>query len=183
MHFSLAMTSSDSSEKRAEIIKRWTSVPEVASAALQAELKEKVDSSDPQAAESRREALSSILSIKPLSSGDWLSLSIFRRVSDQPMEQILAGFKLSTMTGPNEGNLMANRGIFGVSIWDSLPSDLQRRAARDLFTADLSEKQKIRPFLSALPKRVRNEVRESLLASGFSPKEIEQRKIEQGLGF
>ena len=64
-----------SSEKRAEAINTWTAVPDVASAALQAELREKINTSDPKAANSRREALSSILSIKPLSSFYWLSLS------------------------------------------------------------------------------------------------------------
>ena len=57
VHFSLAMANIDSSEKRAEIINRWAAVPDVASAALQAELKEKIDISDSKAANSRREAL------------------------------------------------------------------------------------------------------------------------------
>ena len=65
VHFSLAMANIDSSEKRAEIINTWSSAPDVASAALQAELTEKINISDPKAANSRREALSSILSIKP----------------------------------------------------------------------------------------------------------------------
>ena len=40
MHFSLAMANVDSSEKRDEVINTWSSVPDVASAALQAELTE-----------------------------------------------------------------------------------------------------------------------------------------------
>ena len=103
MHFSLATANIDSSEKRAEIINTWTAVPGVASAALQAELTEEINTSDPKAANSRREALSSILSIKPLSSIDWLSLSGMQLVTDQPMEQVLGSLKLSMLTGPNEG--------------------------------------------------------------------------------
>ena len=56
----------------------WTAVPDVASAALQAELREEINISDPKAANSRRETFSSILSIKPLSSFGWLSLSGLR---------------------------------------------------------------------------------------------------------
>ena len=168
--FSLATASIDSSEKRAEIINRWTSVPEVASAALQAELRQKVDISDPKAANSRREALSSILSIKPLSSVDWLSLSVLQRVTDQPMEQVLGSLKLSMMTGPNEGNVMADRGIFGVSIWDSLSSDLKRRAAR-IWLRRTNRTKNFRPFFPQNP-RVRNEVREALLATGFRRKRL-----------
>ena len=57
VHFSLATAKIDSSEKRAEIVNPWTAVPGVASAALQAELKEKFNPSDLKAANSRREAL------------------------------------------------------------------------------------------------------------------------------
>ena len=80
VHFSLAMANIDASENRAEIINTWTAVPDVASAALQAELKEEINISDQKAANSRRETFSSILSIKPLSSIDWLSLSGLQRV-------------------------------------------------------------------------------------------------------
>ncbi len=175
VHFSLATANIDASEKRTDIINAWTTVPDVAAAALRAELRQKIDTFDPKATESRREALSSMLSIKPLSSLDWLSLSVIRQVTDQPMEKALQSLKLSVMTGPNEGNLMAERGTFGLSIWDSLTLDLKRHVAIDLITANLSENRKVRAMLSAEPERVRHEVRESLLANAFSAKEIEQR--------
>ena len=128
------------------------------------------------AANSRREALSSILSIKPLSSVDWLSLSSVQFVTDQPMEQVLGSLELSMVTGPNEGYVMSERGIFGVSIWESLSPDLKSRAAIDLvIAAARSEYRKIRAVLSTKPEWVRNELREALLATGLSPKEIEQR--------
>ena len=50
---------------------------------------------------------SSILSIEPLSSLDWLSLSGMQLVTDQPMEQVLGSLELSMLTGPNEGYVMA----------------------------------------------------------------------------
>ena len=78
----------------------------------EAELTEKINISDPKAANSRREALSSILSIEPLSSVDWLSLSGVQLVTDQPMEQVFGSLELSVMTGPNEGYVMSQRGDF-----------------------------------------------------------------------
>ena len=53
-------------------------------------------------------------------------------VTDQPMEQVLESLKLSTLTGPNEGYVMAERGIFGVSLWEGLSPDLKSRVAIDL---------------------------------------------------
>ena len=108
----------DSSEKRAEIVNAWTAVPGLASTALQAELTDEINPSDLKAAYRRREVLSAILSIKPLSSIDWLSLSGMQLVTDQPMEEVLGSLKLSMLTGPNEGYVMTERGIFGVSLWE-----------------------------------------------------------------
>jgi hypothetical protein len=175
VHFSLAMVNIDSSEKRAETINRWTAVPDVASAALQAELREKINTSDPKATNSRREALSSILSIKPLSSFDWLWLSDMQLVTDQPMEQVLGSLELSMVTGPNEGYLMAERGIFGVSLWEGLSPDLKRRVAIDLAAGEITGNGRFQAVLSAESARVRNELRKALLATGLSPKGVEQR--------
>jgi len=173
VHFSLATANIDVFEKWAEVFKPWTAVPEVASAALQAELKEEINTSDPKAANGRRETFSSILSIKPTSSLDWLSLSGLRWATHQPMEQVLGSLKLSMLTGPNEGYVMAERGIFGVSLWDSLSPDLKRGVVSDLAGAEMN--QKFRTVLSKQPVSVKTELREALLATGLSPKEIEQR--------
>src|SRR5580704_2921668 len=175
VYFSFAMATPDSSEKRDEIINSWSSAPEVASAALQAELREKIDISDQKAANSRREALSSILSIKPLSSVDWLSLSGWQLVTDQPMEQVFGSLELSMLTGPNEGYVMAERAIFGVSLWERLSPDLKRRVVIDLVAGEIAGNEKFRAVLSAQPARVRNELQAAMLATGLSSNEVERR--------
>jgi hypothetical protein len=177
VHFSLAIANVDSSEKRDKIINTWSSVPDVASAALHAELTEKINISEQKAANSRREALAAILSIKPLSSVDWLSLSGMQLVTDQPMDQVLESLELSMLTGPNEGYLVTERGIFGVSLWESLSPFLKRRVAIDLAAekVTVTGNEKFRAVLSAQPERARNEVRAAMLATGLSPKEVERR--------
>ena len=168
------MANNASSENRAEIINTWTAVPGIASAALQSKLTEKINISDLKAANSRREALSAILSIKPLSSSDWLSLSGMQLITDQPMDQVFASLLLSTMTGPNEGYVMADRGIFGASLWEDLSPDLKRHAAVDLAAGEPDD-GKFRAVLSTKSERVRNELRTAILATGLSPKEVERR--------
>ena len=109
----LAMANSASLEKRAEIIiHSWASAPNVASQALQAALTQKINISDPTTANSRREVLSSSLSIEPLSPVQWLWLSQLQLVTDQPMEQVFESLELSMLTGPNEGYVTADRGTF-----------------------------------------------------------------------
>jgi hypothetical protein len=182
VQFSLAVANINSSEKWAEIINTWTAAPGLASTALQAGLTKEIDPSDLKAANGRREVLSSILSIKPLSSVDWLSLSGMQFVTDQPMEQVLGSLELSMVTGPNEAHVMVARGIFGVSLWESLSPDLKNRAALDLAPmiyprtpAEGAESEKFRAALATKSELVRNELRKALLLSGLSPKEIEQR--------
>src|SRR5215831_20068105 len=75
VHFILATANVDVFENLTEVFNPWTAVPEVASAALQAELNEEINFSDLKAADARRETFSSILSNRPSSSLDWLSLS------------------------------------------------------------------------------------------------------------
>jgi hypothetical protein len=182
VHFSLATMNIDSSEKRAEITNAWRAVPGLASIALQADLTDEINPSDMMVAYRRRAILSELLSIRPLSSMDWFSLSGMQLATDQPMKDVLASLKLSMLTGPNEASVMTKRGVFGVSLWESLSPDLKSHVAYDLgptlfphSPAEGAEGGKLRAALSAKPEHVRKEIREALLATGLSPKEIEQR--------
>jgi hypothetical protein len=175
VQFSLAMANIHSSENRAETIHKWTAVPGIASAALQSELTEKINPSDMKAANNRRGALSAILSINPLSSMNWLLLSGMQFITDQPMERVLGSLLLSAMTGPNEGYVMADRGIFGASLWEDLSPDLKRHTAMDLAVGEIPNDGRFRAALSAKSETVRNELRTAILATGLSPKELERR--------
>jgi hypothetical protein len=175
VHFSAAGANIHPPENRTETIHAWATVPGVASADLQLELKEKINPSDLKAANRRREALAAILSIKPLSSMDWLSLSGMQFITDQPMDQVLGSLRLSRMTGPNEGYVMAERGIFGASLWEDLSPDLKRHTAMDLAVEEIRDDSKFRPVLSAKSETVRNELRAAILATGLSRKEVERR--------
>ena len=116
-----------------------------------------------------------ILSVKPLSSTDWLSLSGMQLITDQPMEQVLGSLRLSRLTGPNEGYVMAERGLFGASLWEDLSPDLKRHTAMDLAVEEIADDSQFRPVFSAQSERVRNELRTAILATGLPPKEIERR--------
>ena len=181
MHFSLVTMGIDSSEKRAEIVSTWSAVPGLASTALQAGLTDAINPSDMKAANRRREALSAILSIKPSSSVDWLSLSAMQLVTDQPMEQVLESLKLSMLTGPNEGYVMGERAVFALSLWEDLSPDLKSHVAIDLgpmmsprTPAEGAERGKFQAVLATKTERVRNELRTALIATGLSPKEVER---------
>jgi len=167
----------DSLEKREEIVRAWTAVAGVASAAWDAELLSKINPSDLNAANSRRDGLSAALSIKPMSSFDWLWLSEMQLARDEPIDTVLETLTLSTLTGPNEGNVMAKRGIFSLTIWDALSPHLKDRTVVDLAAGTLSSasaRSELGAVLSTEPERVRSELLRRLVAEGLSPKYLEQ---------
>jgi len=182
-HFSLATASIDSPERRADIANRFSSAPDVASRALYVDLANPIDPSDQKGANRRRQTLTALVSIKPMSSYDWLLLSGLQFVTDQPMEQVFDSLELSMLTGPNEGYVMGERAVFALSLWERLPAELKIHVAADvsammMFTrtpAEQSEVGRFRAVLATEPDWVRNELREAVVATGVSPKEIEKR--------
>jgi hypothetical protein len=181
-HFSLALARIDSSQRRAEIVNRWSAAPDVGSRALQADLAYQIDPSDQKAANRRRQTLTALISIKPMSSYDWLSLSGLQFITDQPMDQVFDSLELSMLTGPNEGYVMGERAVFAVSLWQRLPADLKSHAALDVASmmsprtpAEGEQVGKFQAVLATEPDWVRNELREALVGTGLAPKEIENR--------
>ena len=179
VRFFLASMNIVSSEKRARIADAWRATSGITSTVLKDELADETNQSDVIAAYRQRELLSAILSIEPLSSMDWFTLSRSELITHQPMEQVLESIKLSVLTGPNEGYIMAERGTFAVSLWENLSPDFKARAALDLAysrsSADDAKTQKLRTVISSKPDWVRNELGKAILATGFSPKEIDPR--------
>jgi hypothetical protein len=185
VRFFLASTNIVSAEKRARIADAWRATSGTTSTALNDELADETNQSDIIAAYRQRALLSAILSIKPLSSGDWLALSRAELMTHQPIEDVFSSLELSMLTGPNEGYVMGERAVFAVSLWEKLPADLKRHAATDVAAmifprtpAEGEVLKKIGAVLATQPESVRNEVREAVVASGVSPE-----AIEKGLGF
>ncbi len=175
LHFSVAMANVESWEKRGQIAGAWTGVSGVASTALKTELEGKFDASDWKASNRRRDDLLALLAMKPASSTDWLSLSRLELLTAQPKAQIMGSLLLSWVTGPNEGYVMVERGIFGLSLWEVLSPDLRSRVIADLARAEITESGKFRPVLSTKPEAVQKDIRAALLAVGLSPIEVERR--------
>jgi hypothetical protein len=170
VRFFLASTNIVSAEKRARIADAWRATAGITSTALNDELADETNRSDIIAPYHRRELLSALLSIKPLSAMDWLSLSKAELMTHQSMGDVFGTLTLSMLTGPNEGYVMAERGIYGVSLWQKLSPDLKRRVAHDLAAAQYLDIQKIRAFVPTQSEEVRTELREALIADGFRRK-------------
>jgi hypothetical protein len=165
-------------QKQNDAVKRWAAVPGLAEAALAASLARVADTGDIDDARRRAAGLTAILSVHPLSSADWLSLSGMRLVTGQPYEQVLGTLAMSSVTGRNEGSVMLQRGIFGLLQWEVLPPETRERTIADLAGALLGttvrdvEVNPAKNVLAGKSADVRREIADRLSAEGVAPSEL-----------
>lgn len=120
---------------RVDAVRAWIGVPGVAGAALEAALRQIPEAVDHREAGRRADALAALLGERPLSSTLWLSLAGARVVSGQPYATVLQALAMSRLTGPNEGRLMLERGMFGLLQWEVLAPEGRSQVLDDLARA------------------------------------------------
>lgn len=111
---------------------RWIGVPGLTGAALETSLAPTAGATDIDSARKRAESLAALVSVRPMSSENWLSFAGARLVTGQSYKEVLSALLMSSVTGPNEGMVMWQRGIFGLLLWQALPPDARRRTIGDL---------------------------------------------------
>jgi hypothetical protein len=165
-------------ETRVEEIRSWDKVPGLRGTAVQASLSQMAGVTDADGARKRADDLSALLSVRPLSSVNWLSLAGMRLVAGQPEKQVLAALTMSWLTGPNEGSVMLQRGVFGLLLWEVLPADLRKRVIDDVTGAILgavahdSELTAAKNILSTKSVDIREEIASLMLGKSLSATQI-----------
>lgn len=137
VRFGFARAEAGAAGEMTAALARWKDVPGLGEASLEAALSSMSDATDIAGARDRAEGLAAIAAIHPLSSANWLALAGMRLVTGQPYQQVLDALAMSALTGPNEGAIMLQRGVFGLLQWERLPEDVRRRTATDLAGAIL----------------------------------------------
>ena len=167
-------------QDRAEAASAWTSVSGVASYALGALVSAALEPINPQTVAHRLDEIDALLSVQPLAPQHWLSLSAMRRLAGQPMEKVLAALRLSFSTGPNEGEVLLQRALFCLSMWEDLPAAIQWRVARDLAVPGYSDPDKVRlrNVILSQPQSVRTSVRDLMREQGAA---LVESLLELGL--
>jgi hypothetical protein len=130
--YSFAAARAESSVSRSDVLSPWTSTPGVASLAREALLQRQISPRDKDAAAAELERQASLLSIRPLLSQVWLSTAAMRLFSGVTTDKVEGAILMSSLTGPNEGYVMMSRGIFGLTLWDSLRPEVRRNALTDV---------------------------------------------------
>jgi hypothetical protein len=178
VRFSRASTSAAPHEDRAHAVRPWITVPGVAGAALEASLTDAADPTDIDSVRKRSDELAAILSVRPISSMNWLSLASLRLVTGKPFAEVLGALALSSLTGANEGHVMSQRGIFGLWQWENLPSHARKRALAGLAGAMLERaisdqgRSTVDRILAAKSADTRREIADLLRAEGLSAADL-----------
>jgi hypothetical protein len=163
-------------DSKPEALRQWDAVSELAFTAREPALTSIDDSSDDKTIRKRRDEIEEILAVRPLSSRHWLMLAEARVDAHEALAKALEALELSVVTGPNEGYMITQRGLFGVWQWEVLPPEIQKRAVADLVARQLSGAKLawLKTTLSEKAEPVRQEIRAALQAQGFSKNNFER---------
>jgi hypothetical protein len=157
-------------DSKPEAVRPWVDVSGLAFSAREHVLTPVNDSSDEKTIRKRRDELTEMLAVRPLSSFYWLQLAVARVDTHEALEKVIGALELSAVTGPNEGFMITDRGMFGIWQWEALPAEVRGRAIKDLVATQISDAKLawLKRMLADKPEKVREEIRLALQAQGFS---------------
>jgi hypothetical protein len=108
----------------------------------------------------------SILTVRPMAAQAWALLAGTRLLSGQPIEKAASALQTALMLAPNEDNLIAERLVYGLIMWEHLSPSAKERIALDLsivgeggVAADI---EKARIVIAEKNKAVRDDIRARL---------------------
>jgi hypothetical protein len=165
-------------EHAANRLAAFAGTPGLAVAALEASETPVAGPADQASARKRIDELTAVLSLRPMSSINWLSLAGMRFVTGHPPDKVLAALAMSSLTGPNEHAMMYQRGVFELLQWEALPNDFRKRAIRDLSGAMLSgnwgdsHRRAVVEALTGQSDETRRDIGDLLRGSGVADGEL-----------
>lgn len=110
----------------------WMGEPRVPASAVGVAIDEMGSAEGVEAASRHAESLTQLLSERPLFPTAWLALAGTRLATGADYGEVLAAFKMSSVTAPNEEAVMWERGVFGLLQWEALPPEARERTIADL---------------------------------------------------
>ena len=177
VRFSHARASMTSQNERANAVAPWLAVSGIAGAAREAALTN-AEPNDIDSVRKRGDEIAAILSVRPISSINWLALASLRLFAGRPPDDVLGALAMSSLTGPNEGQALAQRGIFGLWQWENLPSRVGAQLVSGLAGAILAratsdqERATMERMLAAKSAQARREIADVFRAAGLSAADL-----------
>jgi hypothetical protein len=157
-------------------VSAWTNTSSIATPARSLML-DVIMAETPHDNEAIEGALAEIAASSPTSTATWQALAEVRKARGASMENVLAAFRMSSLTGSHEGYFMMQRAIFGLEHWNQLPEQDRRTVVRDLLTSFGPEHRaatRYREILAAKSEPERDSIRTAILESGLASKGVLQ---------
>lgn len=168
VRFQSALDKAAADRGQSEQLAAWAATPGLASLALEAQLRGLADNGEPDMLRKREDLLVQLLKIKPGASRAWLALAAVRNTLAEPQNKIDAAFIMSSLTGPSEGALMAERSLLGVLMWEKASSDVHARTMTDICGPAPLDAWKFRLIMTTKSEAVRAEIRSGMEMHGCS---------------
>jgi len=161
-------TAADSGQSAA--LASWASRTGFKSPALEATLR--LGESDLDALGTRRDFLTRLLAARPLAAQAWIMLAAVRYSLAMPPALVDKAFTMSGLTGPAEGDVMAQRALFGLLLWETSPAEVRKRTANDLCGLTVYDPSRLRLVLTTKGEAVRAAIRGDLVDHACAPRMI-----------
>jgi hypothetical protein len=159
-------------DNQIEAVRPWSGVSGLGFYARDSYVTGIADPADEVKARKRRDDLMDILSVRPLSSKYWLWLA---EANAEDPGKLTDALKMSVATGANEGFIMGRRGLFGLSAWEVLPTELRKRAVTDVVAnpkpLSIEQTSWLREEMAQKTETVRNDIIKALRAQGLASKD------------
>lgn len=105
----------------------------------------------------------SVLKVRPMSAQAWALMAGTRLVHGQPVEKVASALQTALMLAPNEDDLIADRLIYGLIIWEYLTPSAKDRISADLMLVgqlgETAELQKVRTIVAQKDLAFRKDIR------------------------
>jgi hypothetical protein len=163
---------------KADALRAWIGVPGLTGPVLENSLAIATGDDSDEALRRGSDELGALLSARPLSSTEWLSLAAVWLESERPASEVQGALAMSWLTGPNEGSVMWRRAMFGLLHWETFPKEVHNRSIADLAGAILGHVTKGEEvslaghLLNQKPIETRSRIAEMLRASGLHSPEL-----------
>lgn len=114
----------------------------------------------------RHDRLTQLLATRPMAAQNWVSLAAVRHALGMAPDGVDGALLMSSLTGPNEADVMAQRALFGLAVWETSAAEIHARVLTDLCGVTVNDPSRLRLVLSTKPEAVRAAIRAGMIDHG-----------------
>ena len=164
--FQIVSQRASASEDQRQTLLDWSDKAGLASLALAQAMRAPLDPTDPKQLQERRDLLVKLLAVRPVESEPWMALATVRQAMGAPAAEVDSAYRMSVLTGPNEGGAMVQRALFGILNWDDISAEKRTRTMIDLCGLDIADLTGFQIVMAVKAEQSRDDIGAAMIANG-----------------